>query len=232
MSDYSSKKVAELKELLSARGLAVSGNKADLVARLEEADKAIPADKAAATAEAGAAADAAVDAAVEETSSATATAPEVIEVAKTEESAPAADAAAAAAAVCVRSATASGARWTTFCGDAATANGPSRSRRRSVSGLHSDRQANVERAVAQSVCGARSSRMTWPREKDRVQTQSRRGPRRKSPNGRDTSADTLGDVECQCSPNQSLIHNMGGTTVENVKQGSGSNLLACLKGVT
>ncbi|RDW26719.1 hypothetical protein B0I72DRAFT_152301 [Yarrowia lipolytica] len=98
MSDYSSKKVAELKELLSARGLAVSGNKADLVARLEEADKAIPADKAAATAEAGAAADAAVDAAVEETSSATATAPEVIEVAKTEESAPAADAAAAAAA--------------------------------------------------------------------------------------------------------------------------------------
>ncbi|CAG77992.1 YALI0F08965p [Yarrowia lipolytica CLIB122] len=102
MSDYSSKKVAELKELLSARGLAVSGNKADLVARLEEADKAIPADKAAATAEAGAAADAAVDAAVEETSSATATAPEVIEVAKTEESAPAADAAAAAAAAATK----------------------------------------------------------------------------------------------------------------------------------
>ncbi|RMI97788.1 hypothetical protein BD777DRAFT_42366 [Yarrowia lipolytica] len=37
MSDYSSKKVAELKELLSARGLAVSGNKADLVARSTEA---------------------------------------------------------------------------------------------------------------------------------------------------------------------------------------------------
>ncbi|KAG5363443.1 hypothetical protein CJU89_2616 [Yarrowia sp. B02] len=44
MSDYASKKVAELKELLSARGLAVSGNKADLVARLEEADKAAPAE--------------------------------------------------------------------------------------------------------------------------------------------------------------------------------------------
>lgn len=42
MSDYSSKKVAELKELLAARGLAVSGNKADLVTRLVDADKAAP----------------------------------------------------------------------------------------------------------------------------------------------------------------------------------------------
>lgn len=75
MSDYSSKKVAELKELLSARGLAVSGNKADLVARLEEADKAIPAETAAAAA---AAADA--SAAVEkETEAASEPAPVVVD---------------------------------------------------------------------------------------------------------------------------------------------------------
>lgn len=95
MSDYSSKKVAELKELLSARGLAVSGNKADLVARLEEADKAIPAETAAAAAEATAATEAAVEEttpAVTATSSSApaAAAPEVIEVEAEKDSEPAA----------------------------------------------------------------------------------------------------------------------------------------------
>lgn len=39
MTDYSSQKVPELKKLLQDRGLAVSGNKADLIARLQESDK-------------------------------------------------------------------------------------------------------------------------------------------------------------------------------------------------
>ena len=38
MSDYENMTVAELKELLKELGLAVSGKKADLVARLEAAD--------------------------------------------------------------------------------------------------------------------------------------------------------------------------------------------------
>jgi len=40
MSEYEGLTVAELKELLSERGLTVSGKKADLIARLEEADDA------------------------------------------------------------------------------------------------------------------------------------------------------------------------------------------------
>lgn len=39
MADYSSQKVPELKKLLQDRGLALSGNKADLIARLQESDK-------------------------------------------------------------------------------------------------------------------------------------------------------------------------------------------------
>jgi SAP domain-containing ribonucleoprotein len=39
MADYSSQKVPELKKLLQDRGLAMSGNKADLIARLQENDK-------------------------------------------------------------------------------------------------------------------------------------------------------------------------------------------------
>jgi SAP domain-containing ribonucleoprotein len=39
MADYTQLKVPELKKLLSERGLAVSGNKADLISRLQEADK-------------------------------------------------------------------------------------------------------------------------------------------------------------------------------------------------
>jgi hypothetical protein len=38
-TDYAGQKVPDLKKLLSERGLAVSGNKADLIARLEEDDK-------------------------------------------------------------------------------------------------------------------------------------------------------------------------------------------------
>ncbi|EFX01205.1 DNA-binding protein [Grosmannia clavigera kw1407] len=40
MADYSSLKVPELKKLLSERGLTVNGNKADLIARLQENDAA------------------------------------------------------------------------------------------------------------------------------------------------------------------------------------------------
>ena len=39
MTDYSQLKVPDLKKLLQERGLVVSGNKADLVARLQEDDK-------------------------------------------------------------------------------------------------------------------------------------------------------------------------------------------------
>lgn len=39
MSEYSSRKVAELKDLLKARGLSVTGTKPELIARLEESDK-------------------------------------------------------------------------------------------------------------------------------------------------------------------------------------------------
>jgi SAP domain-containing ribonucleoprotein len=38
MADYSQQKVPDLKKLLQERGLVVSGNKADLVARLQEDD--------------------------------------------------------------------------------------------------------------------------------------------------------------------------------------------------
>jgi SAP domain-containing ribonucleoprotein len=38
MADYAAQKVPDLKKLLQDRGLAVSGNKADLVARLQEDD--------------------------------------------------------------------------------------------------------------------------------------------------------------------------------------------------
>lgn len=39
MADYSSMKVPELKKLLGERGLPHTGNKADLIARLQENDK-------------------------------------------------------------------------------------------------------------------------------------------------------------------------------------------------
>lgn len=39
MADYSSMKVPELKKLLGERSLTTSGNKSDLIARLEENDK-------------------------------------------------------------------------------------------------------------------------------------------------------------------------------------------------
>lgn len=39
MTDYSTLKVPDLKKILSDRGLVVSGNKADLIARLQEDDK-------------------------------------------------------------------------------------------------------------------------------------------------------------------------------------------------
>jgi len=42
MTDYSQLKVPDLKKLLQERSLPVSGNKADLIARLEEADKKPP----------------------------------------------------------------------------------------------------------------------------------------------------------------------------------------------
>lgn len=41
MTDYKSLKVPELKDLLQKRSLAISGNKADLIARLEEADSSV-----------------------------------------------------------------------------------------------------------------------------------------------------------------------------------------------
>lgn len=40
MAEYSKKTVADLQEILKSRGLASSGKKADLIARLTEADKA------------------------------------------------------------------------------------------------------------------------------------------------------------------------------------------------
>ena len=39
MADYSQFKVPDLKKLLQERGLIISGNKADLIARLQENDK-------------------------------------------------------------------------------------------------------------------------------------------------------------------------------------------------
>jgi hypothetical protein len=39
MTDYTQLKVPDLKKLLQERGLAMSGNKADLIARLQEHDK-------------------------------------------------------------------------------------------------------------------------------------------------------------------------------------------------
>ena len=39
MADYNSMKVPELKKLLTERGLPHTGNKADLIARLQENDK-------------------------------------------------------------------------------------------------------------------------------------------------------------------------------------------------
>jgi hypothetical protein len=39
MADYSQMKVPDLKKILQERGLVVSGNKADLIARLQEDDK-------------------------------------------------------------------------------------------------------------------------------------------------------------------------------------------------
>lgn len=41
MSDYASLKVPDLKKLLSERSLPQSGNKADLIARLQEHDKSM-----------------------------------------------------------------------------------------------------------------------------------------------------------------------------------------------
>lgn len=40
MAEYSKKTVADLTEILKSRGLGTSGKKADLIARLTEADKA------------------------------------------------------------------------------------------------------------------------------------------------------------------------------------------------
>lgn len=39
MADYTQLKVPDLKKLLQERGLTLSGNKADLIARLQENDK-------------------------------------------------------------------------------------------------------------------------------------------------------------------------------------------------
>jgi SAP domain-containing ribonucleoprotein len=39
MADYAQLKVPDLKKLLQERGLAISGNKADLISRLQENDK-------------------------------------------------------------------------------------------------------------------------------------------------------------------------------------------------
>ena len=39
MADYSQLKVPELKKLLQEKSLPISGNKADLIARLQEAEK-------------------------------------------------------------------------------------------------------------------------------------------------------------------------------------------------
>ncbi|KAM3070458.1 hypothetical protein ACMFMG_010281 [Clarireedia jacksonii] len=51
MTDYSQLKVPELKKLLQEKSLPISGNKADLVARLQEADKKPAADAPATTGE-------------------------------------------------------------------------------------------------------------------------------------------------------------------------------------
>lgn len=45
MSDYNSLKVTELKKALQDRSLAVSGNKAELIARLQEDDNKKPSEK-------------------------------------------------------------------------------------------------------------------------------------------------------------------------------------------
>lgn len=42
MTDYASLKVPDLKKLLQERGLQQSGNKADLIARLQDNDKSTP----------------------------------------------------------------------------------------------------------------------------------------------------------------------------------------------
>lgn len=47
MAEYSSLKVPELKKLLAEKGLAQTGNKADLIARLQENDKKIATEAAA-----------------------------------------------------------------------------------------------------------------------------------------------------------------------------------------
>lgn len=39
MTDYTQLKVPDLKKILQERGLVISGNKADLIARLQEHDK-------------------------------------------------------------------------------------------------------------------------------------------------------------------------------------------------
>jgi SAP domain-containing ribonucleoprotein len=49
MQDYGKKTVAELQEILKARSLPHSGKKADLVARLSEADKSTEATTSRAT---------------------------------------------------------------------------------------------------------------------------------------------------------------------------------------
>lgn len=53
MTDYASFKVPELKKLLTDRKLATTGNKADLVARLQENDQAAAAAPAAAESKPG-----------------------------------------------------------------------------------------------------------------------------------------------------------------------------------
>lgn len=53
MSDYASQKVPELKKLLTDRGLATTGNKPDLIARLQEDDQSKAAPAAAAEPKAG-----------------------------------------------------------------------------------------------------------------------------------------------------------------------------------
>lgn len=49
MADYAKKTVAELQEILKSRGLTSSGKKADLVARLTDADKSAETGKSAYT---------------------------------------------------------------------------------------------------------------------------------------------------------------------------------------
>jgi SAP domain-containing ribonucleoprotein len=52
MADYTSLKVPDLKKLLSERKLSLTGNKPELIKRLQDADAAIP-DNAAPDADAG-----------------------------------------------------------------------------------------------------------------------------------------------------------------------------------